>query len=249
MNIDVVVKQPGIELPELNAGQMRYVLAGGGLFLERQTSMYTTCTQVPGPVAGLGEHGERCRLTCGPLPRLMTRAMLGFFRAAYHLHGGEAALILLYNPVSRTFRWHCPQQTVEAYHGFSGRLQAYDSIQYEMPLTVPEGYVIFGDAHSHGSLSAVPSGIDKHDESHKDGLHLIVGRLDRPGEIDYHADFVMDGRRFTFDPAAVLEDPQCEPFAKVPPAWLKCIRIKRSSPWSWSSGSSWKDDKDGWRRY
>lgn len=246
MNIDVLVKSPGAELPELGAGQVRYVVAADGAFLERRTPLYSTCVRVPGPLASLGSHDEHCRLTCGRLPRLMTRAMLAFFRAAYHLHGGEAALVLLYDPIRRAFRWHCPPQTVEVHQGFGGRLRASDSVEYEMPLNLPEGCVVFGDAHSHGELPAVPSGTDKHDESHKDGLHLIVGRLDRPGGIDYHADFVMDGRRFTLGPSAVLEDPRCEPLSRVPAAWLRCIRIKRTSPWSF--GSHWHDDS-GWRRY
>lgn len=245
MSFDVLVKHPGAELPELAPGQVRYVVAGDGLYLERRTAMFATCTRVPGPVAGLAAHGEHCRLSCGRLPRLMTRAMLGFFRAAYLLHGGEAALVLLYDPARRTFRWHCPKQTVEVYTGYGGRTRAYDSIKYDVPLVVPEGYVVFGDAHSHGSLSAIPSGTDKEDESHKDGLHLIVGRLDRPGKFDYHADFVMDGRRFALDPAAVLEDPRCEPLPRVPPAWVRSIHMQRSSPWYYSDNG--RGNSTGWR--
>ena len=37
----------------------------------------------------------------------------------------------------------------------------------------------FGDAHSHGDLPPQPSHVDHGDETHKDGLHVIVGGLGR----------------------------------------------------------------------
>jgi hypothetical protein len=228
MTIPIEIKFPGTTLPELGSDQLRVVLAEGGLYLERRTDVYTTCTPVGSAHLGLAPHRMQCALHCGKIPRTLIRVMLAFFRQAYDLHRGEAALVLLYHPQRRVFRWHCPEQTVEVYYSF-GRLRAYDSIAYEVPLAVPEGYVVFGDAHCHGDLSASPSAIDREDESYKDGLHLIVGRIDRPKSLDYHADFVMDGHRFTLPPTMVLADTRCRPFARAPQSWLKRIHLKR--PW------------------
>jgi len=230
MSLPIVVKHPGVDLPELGLDQMRYVLSRDGLFLERSTALFRTCARVEQPPADLDEHRAGCLLFCGKLPAVLVRTMLGFFRAAYRMHEGEAALVLLYHPQQRRFRWHCPSQTVEAYRSY-GRLIAHDSIEYELPLEVPGDYVILGDAHSHGELTAFPSGVDKRDEAYKDGLHIIVGRIDRPGRIDYHVDFVMDGQRFTMEPADVLEDLECEPFERAPRSWLKRIHIKEYTPW------------------
>jgi hypothetical protein len=91
---------------------------------------------------------------------------------------------------------------------------AGDTIAYSNPLTLPDGYVLFGDAHLHVG-AAVPSQMDVRDDG--DGLHIIVGNiLSTPG---YHIDFVMDGRRFPIEPEAIFDDPRCEPFGWHPPSW------------------------------
>ena len=88
--IPIHVKTPATPLPELEPGQMRIVMAGDGPYLERRTSMYATSTRWSGPLLGLEKHEERCRLFCGRIPRVVVRTMLGFFRAAFDLHQGEA---------------------------------------------------------------------------------------------------------------------------------------------------------------
>src|SRR5262245_13654360 len=130
--IPIHLKLPHLALPDLQPGQMRLVLAGDGSYLERRTSMYATSARYSGPLVGLAAHQERCTLYCGKMPRSLIRQMLGFFQSAYRIHGGEAALALLYNPEGRTFRWHCPEQTVDVYRSF-GKLRAYDDITFDMP--------------------------------------------------------------------------------------------------------------------
>ena len=245
MTPEVYLKQPARPLPELRPGQIRYVVAGDGVYLERRTSMYATATPTPGPLAGLLPHAPTCTLLCGRIPRLLIRSMLAFFRDAYELHRGEAALVLLYHPGRRAFRWHCPHQTVEVYRSY-GRLRAWDSITYDMPLQLPPGYLIFGDAHDHGDLPASPSGTDRGDEVHKDGLHLIVGRIDRLPRVEYHVDFVMDGHRFPVEPADILEDLSCSPLPRAPAAWMQRIHMKGPA-WLLGPGSRHGDDaRDGW---
>ena len=177
--------------------------------------MYTTCVRTFQPLSPLESHAERCTLYCPRIPRVLSRAMLAFSLEAFRLHEGEAALVLLYDRHRGRFRWHCPVQTVEVYRSF-GRLRAYDSITYEMPLEIPDGYVIFGDAHSHGDLPPQPSHVDHGDETHKDGLHVIVGGFGRQSQPQYHIDFVMDGQRFALTPADVFDDAMCFPFPGAP---------------------------------
>ena len=236
MSIPVHVKFPGVQLPVLQPGQIRYVVAREGTFLERRTAMYATSVRTSQPLPSLETHSERCTLYLPGIPRVLSRAMLAFFVEAFRLHQGEAALVLLYDPRGGRFRWHCPVQTVEVYRSF-GRLRAYDSITYEMPLELPDGYIIVGDAHSHGDLSPQPSHVDYGDETHKDGLHVIVGGLGRKRPPQYHIDFVMDGQRFAVTPDAVFDDAMCHPSCRALRSWTERIRMVRPSSWS-STGSS-----------
>lgn len=252
MTIPIHLKLPGADLPGLDEDGMRIVVAEDGHYLERRTPMFATCTRATGRLIGLAPHEESCTLFTGKVPRLMVRAMLAYFRDAYRIHEGEAALVLLYHPERGTFRWVCPDQTVEVSKTWRGMV-ASDFIRYDMPLEVPDGYVIFGDAHSHADMPARPSGTDKDDEEFKDGLHIIVGRIDRVPQHQYHVDFVMDGQRFNLPPESVLEDGGCVPLAKSPKSWLGKIRLKtRASRPTWffpepndrRGNRSYRDDRD-----
>jgi hypothetical protein len=224
MNRNVVLCLEDSELPELAPDESRLVVAANGSFSERRTPMYTTSARLLGPPPGLAEHYQYCRLACGKINRTMHAAMLAFFLAAHRLHGGEAALVLLYHVERKAFRWHCPDQTVEVYQS-NGKWWAADTVRFEHPYTLADGYVIFGDAHLHPG-SPHPSAIDTGDD--QDGLHIIVGDMDRQPR--YHVDFVMDGVRFGVKDALIFEDPACGPAAQAPRAWLDRIRVVAYQP-------------------
>lgn len=247
MQPNVVVKLPGRDLPALEPGQMRYILAREGVYRERASELFSSCTLMSGKLEELDRHQQICSLHCRKIPTAMIRQMVGFFREAYSLHGGEAALVLLYNSDTDEFQWHCPEQTVKLFT-IRGRWIADDSIQFENPLDLPDGFIQFGDAHSHEG-PATPSYVDHNDEEHRDGLHLIVGYVGhrRP---TYHADFVIDGQRFEFEPEQLLEDFPEPPYPAPPREWLKQIRVHKRSSYSsgyssWGSGSSRDDDSPG----
>jgi hypothetical protein len=147
--------------------------------------------------------------------------MLAFFKYAHEVHGGEAALVLLYHPQRRRFGWHCPEQTVELFRTWKGSWQAADRIEYRNPVNLPDGYLQLGDAHLHPG-SPAPSFIDVADD--QDGLHIIVGSI--LSEIRYHVDFVVDGARFRVPPALIFADPHCQPFARPPKRWLRQISLQ-----------------------
>jgi hypothetical protein len=199
------------------------IVAANGLFLERRTSMFTTCARVLERNLGLDDHAESCRLHSPRLPRVMHRSMLAFFRAAHARHGGEAALVLLYHWERRVYRWFCPEQTVETFYSpYRQSWVAGDTIRFEHPLSLPDGFVHFGDAHLHPG-SPTPSALDVLDD--QDGLHIIVGDLQTGPR--YNVEFVVDRRRFGIEPAAFFADVDCAPFSWVPRSWMKQLRIKR----------------------
>jgi hypothetical protein len=219
-------------LPELALNEIRYVVADNGTFLERRTEMFATCTRINRLDLDLRAQDQFCVLHCGRLPRTMHRAMLSFFEAAHGAHGGEAALVLLYHPQRRSFRWHCPVQTIEMVRSLNGWV-ALDTIQFDNPLELPDGFLHFGDAHLHPG-SPHPSALDIADD--QDGLHVIVGNIDKTPP-DYNIDFVVDGVRFAVRPEHVFEDPCSLPFGQPPDHWMSQIRVRRIPPLTWGGGN------------
>jgi hypothetical protein len=241
MNQDIRIKRPGEALPPLPVGGLRYVLARNGLFLERRTRLFATCTEVDRYPVGLDEHTESCRLHFGRLPRRMCRIMLGFFRRAYAMHGGEAVLLLLYHPEHRRFRWYCPRQTIEKRQDYYGGWYTDYDIRYDEPDALPPGWVLAGDAHSHAWMPAYASYTDVAEERYKDGLHVVAGRIDR-AEAELSVEFVMDQKRFRVAVEDVFSGCDLRRSGRFPAAWEERIRIERVAYGAWMTGggASWR---------
>lgn len=244
MKLETVLKTEGSELPPLKMHQSRLLVTADGVFLERLSDILHSSAKFDLEALGLAGHTQFCRLKCGKINRTMHRSMLGFFKYAYELHGGEAALVLLHDPEQRQFRWYCPEQSVSAHWSF-GRWVTSDYIAFQNPTLLPEGFVHFGDAHLHVGPVA-PSATDVHDD--QDGLHIIAGRIN--GIPEYHIDFVVDGQRFRVDPELIFEYPDCLPFERPPRSWCERIRIEKYIPYqshSWSDNFTYGDDQWGSR--
>jgi len=236
MTIEYCVKVPGKNLAPLRPGQIRYVLAREGTYLERCTTVFSSCALVGGPLPLLESHAPSCVLHCGKIPTAMIAQMLGFFQEAHWLYGGEAALILLYSPQRRAFRWLCPSQKVEVYE-YRGYLSASDSVEFENPVELPAGFQRFGDAHSHIGHAA-PSYVDHRDEAHQDGLHMVIGHVSKTPT--YHIDFVVDGSRFRVPPEIILASQPAPPYPRPPKSWLNSVRLVKRP--SWYSRFSWEKE-------
>jgi hypothetical protein len=224
MTIDYRIKHPGVTLAALQPGDVCYTLAEQGVFVERATESFHSCTRIEGPIPLLESHAERCELRTGKIPAAMVGEMLGFFQAAYRLYQGEAALVLLYSPRQRQFAWYCPPQSVEVY-SYRGCLSADESVEFDNPLTLPPGFQRFGDAHSHVG-HPLPSMMDRRDDG--DGLHIVVGHI--AGRPMFHIDFVVDGQRFNFTPEGLIEELPPPPHPQPPREWLDSIRLVHHRP-------------------
>ncbi len=255
--IEIVMKRRGKKLPPLGEGCMRYVIAENGVFLERRTGSFTTVTAVGTIHGGLEAHDEKCLLHVPRLPVEMVAEMLCFFRWAYAYHGGEAVLCLLYHPERRGYLWHCPEQSVELWEGSTGAWYGGTDILYSDPIALPDGYVLWGDVHSHAHMNAYASSTDQDDERYKDGLHVIVGRLDRT-EVELHIDFVMDGRRFAVDPEELIPWDEITEEGGFPDEWREQVVVERrpyiASTWArapsylpttYPSTKAHRDDRNG----
>ncbi len=178
MKMPIVMKQDRIQLPRLATDAARMVVARNGVYVERRGPMFSTSIRMRPTDLQLDDHSQYCTLSCGKLPAPLHRVMLSFFLHAHRIHGGEAALVLLFHPGNRQYLWHCPEQTVDMHQRHDG-WYVEDVIEFNNPLDLPEGYLHLGDAHLHPH-SPHPSAIDKRDD--QDGLHIIVGNITRaPG--------------------------------------------------------------------
>ena len=220
MHLPIALKQQASDLPPLACGESRLIVARNGVFVERRGPMYTTSTRLrPGDMR-LDDHSQYCTLSCGKLSAAMHRVMLSFFRHAHRIHGGEAALVLLFHPARRRYLWHCPAQTVDLHEHRDG-WYVEDTIEFDNPLALPDGYLHLGDAHLHPD-GPYPSSVDVRDD--QDGLHIIVGNITSTPQ--YHIDFVMDGVRFQLGPRQFFAEPDTRPASRAPSQWLDQIRVR-----------------------
>lgn len=87
---------------------------------------------------------------------------------------------------------------------------------------VPPGWRVVGSMHSHGAYGAYASTTDEDDEAELDGLHVVVGDLDRR-RIGYAAAVVVDGVRFALKAGSLFERPRR--FVEPPEDWLARVKV------------------------
>jgi hypothetical protein len=186
-----------------------FVVARDGLYLRKRSLLGLSQTKV-GRVAHLPEGKEFVDYALPKVPAdLMARAV-GFFRAIYRLHKTEAAVLLLWRDGS--FDLAVPDQKVSS---VSVRFDVSDG-------DVPAGSRLVGTIHSHGGFTAYASSTDEDDEAELDGLHVVVGDLDRR-RLGYSAAIVVDGIRFTLKTGQLIERPRR--LVEPPADWLRKVKL------------------------
>ncbi|MBI4280685.1 hypothetical protein HY628_00630 [Candidatus Uhrbacteria bacterium] len=170
-----------------------YILGRNGPYLQKITPAFRAVV----PAASLpmlAEVKQEAEYLLPPIPPEVVWQMLLFFRLIYERYRTEALLFLSYHTARGTFRLDAPPQRVS-----SAGCQA-DLRNWKRP---PEGFLPVGTAHSHASMSAFHSGTDQHDEEFDDGIHITVGRLDRPA-VQIVASLAVSGKRFPQEMERVL---------------------------------------------
>jgi hypothetical protein len=226
----VIVKDGEFEPP---ASDAYYVLAEGGLYLERRTDLFTACVPVHGGVPGLLPHPTRLTIHLPRLPCTLLERAVGFFRAVYERCRGEAILTMFYAAKTRRYAFAPPPQVISG-RLEGGRFRAELRLEYSaMEKPGPE-YLKIGTFHSHGHASPAHSSIDVHDEMFDAGLHLTAGYVNssRP---EFSAAFVVGRTRFTVPVADVL--PPFHAARRPPPSWLDQVLVRIESGASY--GGSW----------
>lgn len=201
-----------------------YVLAGNGLFLERDTPLYRATVPAAG-VPGLPTHAARLELRIPRVSRSLLERAVGFFRAVWARCEGEAILALFLDPVERRIVADAPLQVIPGYLD-GGGFRAVLRLGYATCPRPDPRFLRLGSFHSHGTFSAEHSGIDRDDERDETGLHLTAGHLHR-NRPEFAAAFVVGGHRFTLPPETVL--PPFRGARRPPDAWLDRVRLTRAA--------------------
>lgn len=189
-----------------------FIVARDGLYLRKHSLLGLSQTQVE-RVAHLPKGREFIDYALPKLPAELLARVVGFFRAVYRQQHSEAVVLLLWG--ADGFDVAVPTQQASA---ASVRFKVRDD-------DVLTGTRVVGTIHSHGAFGAGASGIDEADEAELDGLHVVVGDLDRRRP-SFSAAIAIDGRRFDVRLREVADRPgrPIDP----PTEWLG--RVKRLPP-------------------
>lgn len=218
-----------------------YWLTRDGPYLCRNHPFFETDVPAPRPPRSLATHRPRCRLRYPRLPRRLLEDIVGFFDLVYQAHGSESLVLLFWDMERQDFVLVVPEQEATVWESSLGTRSPLD-VGYTIPLTLPPRHLLVGDVHCHGDLSAYASSTDRDDEEHRDGIHVVVGRIDREPP-SFHAELAVDGHRFSLDFDQVFEGYE-QRSAGVPADWLERVKVKVKRPlWSHLQRHHWPN---GW---
>jgi PRTRC genetic system protein A len=171
-----------------------FLVARDGVYLRKRTLLGESQTKV-GRVAHLPDAEEYVEYALPQIPADLMGRVVGFFRAIYRAQRTEALVLLIWE--GGQFSVAVPRQRVSA-----------ASVKFTLAEDdLPASSRLVGTIHSHGAFGAFASSIDEADEAALDGLHLVVGDLDRRRP-SYSAAIVVDGHRFRADLKLVAERPR-----------------------------------------
>ena len=232
MSFEVLLKtESRVESDE----SLYYLVAANGVFQIRNTPAYYAVTFSEGEIPGLVPETEMLRLRCPPLSAEWTDEVLAFFDAVFQRWKGEAIVVLFYRPETHEYLVRAPTQRIERYRS-RGAWVTEHHLDYDY-VERPEGYLRFGTIHSHASSPAYASYTDCADERYEDGLHIVVGDLQRD-EQSRSAAFVANGRRFPLDPDRVFPSRPL-PKKSARREWLEQVEVVEVEPPVYAPFAAW----------
>jgi hypothetical protein len=203
-----------------------YWLTRDGLFLCRNHAFFETDVPAPRPPRVLARHEPFCRLHYPRLTQARIEEVVGFFDRVYRMHGSEAIALLVWDRQQQGLTAVIPEQEATVWESSQGRRSPLD-VRYQVPV-LPPGHLLVGDIHCHGDLGAYASSTDHDDEEHRDGIHVVVGHIDREPP-SFHVELAVDCHRFAVEPNQVFEG-YSQRTAAIPPDWLERVKIKVKRP-------------------
>ena len=205
-----------------------YLLTRDGSFLCRNHKFFRSSVPTGKLPAELAAHEPSLEFTGPRLSQRLFERIIGFFDIIGKRHGAEAAVLLVWNAKSKAVEAIVPPQVSIISSSWRGSPYPIE-VHYEVPPLAPH-LVLMGDIHSHVDEPAFASYMDKSDETHRPGIHMVVGRLYlEPPEI--HLEMVVDGSRFQLqDLHSVAQGYARRRRHEVPQAWIDQVTVT-----SWSN--------------
>jgi len=200
-----------------------YLLTADGLFLCRNHEFFRSSVSSPRWPSELAWHDP---MLVPRYPKLASRQIeevVGFFSHVGQLYGSEAIVLLAWDSLSKELQIVVPEQLATVGQNRWGDTWPI-GVEYDMPANLPSHVTILGDIHSHVDGAAYASHTDRDDETHRPGLHIVVGRLNREPP-EFHIQAVVDGTRFNMSPERVM-DGYSRRNPEYPAWWLDNFRIK-----------------------
>lgn len=204
-----------------------YLLSSDGLFLCRNTPFFRSCVPVEKSPSELAKQEPFLKLSYPRIPRRLMEQVVGFFDIVGERYASEAGVLIAWNSSTGAVEIVVPDQVGYVGTSYYGKPYPLD-LEYEVP-SLPPHLVLIGDIHSHVDGPAYASYTDKSDETHRPGIHLVIGRiLDEPPQ--FHCEATADGFRFKVrDLSMILEGYHRRRVHEVPPEWISKVTVK---PWT-----------------
>jgi hypothetical protein len=213
-----------------------YLLSRDGLFLCRNHEFFRSCVPAPRGPSELEDHNAGLELKYPRIPMDLFEQAVGFFHRAWKKLGGESCVLLAYNRAEKKVEIIVPEQVATVSRGFYG--ESAIGLSYQMPKNLPPDVTIFCDIHSHCDMGAYASGTDADDETHRTGLHIVVGRLHQEPP-QFHAEAVADGKRFRVNTDVLLAEYRRRN-TDFPVEWMDKI----SAEYYGMKKSAWANDRN-----
>jgi hypothetical protein len=219
-------------------------LTRDGPFFCRNHAFFQSDVPARRPPRALALHSPACQVHYPKLSVGALEYIIGFFDKVYQRHFSESVVLLLWNLERQRYKLWVPDQEATVWESYSGVRSPVD-VRYNLPVPLPVGHLLVGDIHCHGDMGAYASFTDRRDERYRDGVHAIVGRIDRDPP-DFHLELAVDGYRFPLKFEQIFRGYHRRR-RHIPEQWMSQVKIKlECSIWSPWSSQSYKPVSNGW---
>jgi hypothetical protein len=179
------------------------------------------------PPRALQPHRSQCFVRFPKLGKAALEYIVGFFDCIYQLHGAESIVLLFWNQKRKRYKLWVPKQEATVWESYSGQRSALD-VSYELPVPLPKDHLLLADIHCHCDFGATSSFTDQKDEVYRDGVHSIVGQMDREPP-EFRTEISVDGTRFVMRFEQLFRGYQRRR-KLIPQKWLDAVTVKVKGP-------------------